>query len=92
MTFTAALETRLRARVPLIVVTTVEETRAVEAIRAAAEATGRRCVTWDLAAGFTALGPGAAPSITDPAAALEHITRVKDDDMTVFVLKDFHEF
>jgi SpoVK/Ycf46/Vps4 family AAA+-type ATPase len=73
-------------------VTTVEESRAVGAIRTASEATGRRCIGWDIGSGFVALSAGAAPSISDPSAALDHIIRSSDDDMTVYVLKDFHEF
>ncbi|MBL7630942.1 AAA family ATPase [Frankia nepalensis] len=96
--FGDTLVTYLRARFPLVVVTTVEETRAVEVIAAAAQETGRRCVTWDIGGGFGSLsdGPGSSggpvPSITDPAAALEHIIRTSNDDMSVYVLKDFHEF
>src|SRR4051794_28996088 len=92
MGFHDELDTHLRARFSLIVVSTVEEARAIEAIQEVCASGNRDCVVWDLASGFKALR-GAAPSGgTDPNAALETIGRQSATSSAVYVLKDFHEF
>jgi AAA+ superfamily predicted ATPase len=92
MSFHDELDTHLRARFSLIVVSTVEEERAVEAIGEVCRTGSRDCVVWDLASGFKALRGSAPTGGSDPNSALETIARQAATTPTVFVLKDFHEF
>src|SRR5687768_7600298 len=91
MGFDEQLEIYLRARFTLIVVVTTEEERALAAVRATCERTGRPCQTWDLAEGLHALvAGGATPAAArDPLSALEHVDKLEGD--TLFVLTDFHD-
>ncbi len=92
MAFHDELDTHLRARFTLIVVSTVEEARAVGDIHEVCEKGGRDCITWDLANGFQALRGTAPKGGNDPNTALETIGRQPAAAPAVFVLKDFHEF
>ena len=93
MTFHDELDTHLRARFTLIVVSTVEESRAVEEILEVCERGKRDCIAWDLAGGFAALrGTPPPQGAADPTTALEVISRQPAATPAVFVLKDFHEF
>ncbi len=91
MTFEEQLDLYLRARVTLIVLNTIEEERALQAIKAVCEKQKRPCLTWDVADGFQLLSGNAAPpaSVRDPLGALEQIENAADPPL--FVLKDFHE-
>jgi AAA+ superfamily predicted ATPase len=88
---TNELELYIRARFTLIVLTTVEEERALELMRQLCERMRRPCISWDVADGFQAVAnvQGALPSARDPLTALEQID--KWDGSALFVLKDFHE-
>jgi len=88
---TNELELYIRARFTLIVLTTVEEERALELMRQLCERMRRPCISWDVADGFQAVVnvQGALPSARDPLTALEQID--KWDGSALFVLKDFHE-
>jgi AAA+ superfamily predicted ATPase len=84
------LDVYLRARFTLVVLVTLEEERALEAVKAVCERLHRPCLSWDLGDGFQALaGSPAVPSARDPVSALEEIERAEGDG--VFVLKDFHD-
>ena len=85
------LDVYLRARFTLVVLVTLEEERALEAVKAVCERLRRPCLTWDLGDGFQSLtgGAGSLPAARDPLSALEHVERAEGD--TLFVLKDFHD-
>ncbi|GAA2107269.1 AAA family ATPase [Streptomyces synnematoformans] len=93
MGFENDLDLYLRARYTLIVAVTVEEERALEAVRAVCERGRRRCLAWDLADGFEALHAdgqsGSLPTARDPISVIEQVEKAEDG--TVFVLKDFHD-
>ncbi len=93
MKFDEALDVYLRSRFTLILLTTVEEERALQEIKTVCERTQRQCLTWDVADGFqwltTSTSP--APVARDPITALEQIEKSDPNNSTLFVLKDFHE-
>lgn len=91
MSFETELDLYLRARYTLVVVVTIEEERALQAVTAVCEKRRRPCLAWDLADGFTALSGhnGALPSARDPMSVIEQVEKA-DGDVT-FVLKDFHD-
>ncbi|CAN5451065.1 AAA family ATPase [soil metagenome] len=91
MSFDQQLNIYLRARFTFIVVSTPEEERALQDIRAVCERSKRACLTWDVADSFQWLtnGSGTLPTVRDPLGALDQIEKMETD--ALFVLKDFHE-
>ncbi len=85
------LKVYLMARVPLLVIVTQEEERALRVISDICLDTSRRCYSWDLAEGFRSLTgeKGSLPAAKDPITALGQI-EAHDSD-ALFVLKDFHD-
>src|SRR4051812_43574514 len=84
------LDSYLRARFPLIMLTTVEEERAMQCIKTLCERTRRDAVCWDMADGFTSLSGGNhLPQVKDAAAALEEMAKL--ERAALFVLRDFHD-
>lgn len=103
MNFDAQLDTYLRARFTLIVLTSREEERVLQSVRQACEKTSRACLSWDAADFFKWLVPppnaatgaaaaGSLPTARDPLTALDQLDRYDNQASVVFVLKDFHEF
>ena len=84
------LDVYLRARFTLVVLVTLEEERALEAVKAVCERLNRPCLTWDLGDGFRRVA-GSPPVLEarDPLSALEQIERAEGD--AVFVLLDFQD-
>jgi len=91
MQFEETLDVYLRARFSLIVISTVEESRAVDAVADVCRKTQKECYAWDLAAGFNKLMGAQALEGADPITALASIVKAADQP-AVFILKDFHEF
>lgn len=87
----------LRARVPLFVLVTVEEQRALDvldAVRRERDATAD-LVTWDLAARFQSRSGRQLPDAATPDLALDKIAELVQREprrRDLYVLKDFHEF
>jgi hypothetical protein len=87
----------LRARVPLIVLVTVEEQRAIailDDVRRGRDPDSD-LVTWDTADRFGSKAGRRMPEAADPAAALDKIREAATgapDRRDLYVLKDFHEF
>lgn len=87
----------LRARVPLLVLVTVEEQRALavlDAARTARDASGD-LVSWDIADGFRSAAGRSMPQAPTPEKALEKIgemVKAAPKKRDLYVLKDFHEF
>ena len=69
--FAQEVDTLLRARVTLMVLSTVEEPRAVEAISRACQQARRECYAWDLPSGFTPTTGRQTLNGGDPVSALE---------------------
>jgi AAA+ superfamily predicted ATPase len=87
----------LRARVPLIVLVTVEEQRAIamlDEVRRGRDPDSD-LVTWDVAERFRSKAGRKMPEAGDPAGALDKISEQATgapDRRDLYVLKDFHEF
>jgi AAA+ superfamily predicted ATPase len=92
--FEKELDTYLRARFTLIVLVTHEEERAEGLIKTMCETYKRSCASWDSAEGFQWLSApnGSLPAARDPQTALEQIDKVDSNQISLFVLKDFHDF
>lgn len=89
----------LRARVPLIVLVTVEEQRAIDVldeVRVGRDASAKSdLVTWDIARGLVSRDGRSMPTAATPDGALDKImemTRESPNRKDLYVLKDFHEF
>jgi SpoVK/Ycf46/Vps4 family AAA+-type ATPase len=93
MSFTDELTLCLRARYPVIYVTTQEEERAEQAIAACAKQAGNRGVYfWDFVDGYQGNPTDAGIARRNPLQALEHIEKLPTTTATVFVLRDFQKF
>lgn len=87
----------LRSRVPLIVLTTVEESRALQILRAVQKERDPKAdlVSWDIAARFSSANGVSMPDVAMPGAALDKIAEMAESSPSaknIYVLKDFHEF
>ncbi|QKG21654.1 AAA family ATPase [Actinomadura verrucosospora] len=89
----------LRARVPMIVLVTVEELRAVEIldeVRVGRDASASSdLVVWDFGGGLASRDGRSLPAAPTPETALDKIAelaRAHPDRKDIYVLKDFHEF
>ncbi|RSN60028.1 MULTISPECIES: AAA family ATPase [Actinomadura] len=89
----------LRARVPMIVLVTVEEQRALEIlneVRVGRDASAKSdLVMWDVARGLVSRDGRSMPTAPTPDAALDKIAEMARDNPNrkdLYVLKDFHEF
>ena len=84
------LETLIRARYPIIYIVSWEEKRVEDALRAIAQARGKKVYFWTITQGM-ALNPNHRDNATkDPMAALDFV--IDSRDQALFVLKDFHAF
>jgi AAA+ superfamily predicted ATPase len=92
LNFKRDLDTHLRARFALIVISTVEEDRALREIQEVCDQGGRDLVVWDLPTGFQSVRGDAPTGGKDPISALEALGRQPAGRSAVFVFKDFHEF
>jgi hypothetical protein len=87
----------LRARVPGIVLVTVEEQRALDVldtVRRDRDATSD-LVTWDVAARFQSRAGRQLPDAASPDQALDNIAELVQREprrRDLYVLQDFHEF
>mgnify|MGYP000843928791 CR=1 FL=1 len=92
MSFEEQLDLSLRSRFTLLLITTLEEERVLETIRALCDRLQRTGLTWDLADGFQWLTKpnGVLPQARDPQTALEQIDKF-NAPTALFILKDFHE-
>ncbi|MGK7905611.1 MAG: AAA family ATPase [Synechococcus sp.] len=89
-TFSEEFNLLLRARYPVIYISTVEEERAEEAISEASE--GRTVYLWDFVTGYDLQGTDAGTAQRNPLQALEYVEKTDDRAPAVFVLRDFHRF
>ncbi|MGD1859037.1 MAG: AAA family ATPase [Leptolyngbyaceae cyanobacterium] len=93
MSFQDELLLLLRARYPVIYVSTLEEERVEQAITAGAQKLGNRSVyIWDFVDGYQGNPNDAGAARRNPLQALEHIEKLPESVAAVFVLRDYHRF
>lgn len=95
MKFEEKLDSYLRARFTLLIITTQEEERVLQKIRTICEQGHKIGLAWDVADGFQWLAPNSQPvppSVHDPLSALEQIEKFDPNINSIFILKDFHDF
>ncbi|MGD1907211.1 MAG: AAA family ATPase [Leptolyngbyaceae cyanobacterium] len=93
MSFSDELTLCLRARYPVIYVTTQEEERAEQAIADCAKQAGNRGIYyWDFVDGYQGNPTDAGVARRNPLQALEHIEKLPKAASAVFVLRDFQKF
>lgn len=91
--FTDELTLLLRARYPVLYLTTQEEERAEQEIVACARQEGNRSVyVWDFVDGYQGNPNDAGVGRRNPLQALEHVEKTPTAMAAVFVLRDFHRF
>jgi hypothetical protein len=93
MSFKEEFELVLRARYPIIYISTLEEERAETAIAFCAQQQGNRPVyTWDFVDGYQGNPNDAGFGRRNPLQALESIDKLKPDAAAVIILRDFQRF
>jgi hypothetical protein len=93
MGFTEELGLLIRARYPIIYISTPEEERAETAISTCARQQGDRAVyIWDFVDGYQGNLNDAGTARRNPLQALEHLEKLPASAAAVFVLRDFHRF
>lgn len=93
MSFRDEFELLLRARYPLIYISTYEEERVEAAIAACAQQLGNRSFyTWDFVDGYQGNPNDDGFARRNPLQALEFVEKVPPSVGAVFVLRDFHRF
>jgi len=81
----------IRARYPILYLTTWEEKRALDELKALAEKQGKALHVWSQSVGFTTrMEEESAQKIRDPQTVLEYI--IEADDVAIYVLKDYHPY
>jgi hypothetical protein len=93
MSFKEEFELLLRARYPLIYISTPEEERAEAAIAQSAKVQGNRPVyTWDFVDGYQGNPNDAGFGRRNPLQALEMLEKMSPDAAGIFILRDFPRF
>ena len=93
MSFKDELLLLLRARYPIIYISTPEEERVEQVITAGAQALNNRGVyVWDFVEGYQGNPTDEGVARRNPLQALEHVEKLSASIAAVFVLRDFHRF
>jgi SpoVK/Ycf46/Vps4 family AAA+-type ATPase len=83
----------LRARYPVLYISTFEEERVEQVILAGAQQLNQRSVyIWDFVEGYQGNPNDTGVARRNPLQALEHIEKLPDSSAALFVLRDFHRF
>ena len=83
----------LRARYPLIYVSTFEEERVEQVIATTAQQLSNRGVYyWDFVEGYQGNPNDQGVARRNPLQALEHVEKLPESVAAIFVLRDFHRF
>jgi len=81
----------IRARYPVIYLTTWEEKRALDELKTLAEKQGKTLHVWAQSVGFLSkMEDEAQQKIRDPMSVVEHI--IASEEVAIFVLKDYHPY
>lgn len=93
MSFQEELLLLLRARYPIIYISTLEEERVEQAIATSAQQLNHRSVyVWDFVDGYQGNPNDAGVARRNPLQALEHIEKLPESVAALFVLRDYHRF
>lgn len=93
MSFKDELLLLLRARYPIIYVSTFEEERAEQVIAETAQTLNNRSVyVWDFVDGYQGNPNDAGIARRNPLQALEHIEKLPESSAAIFILRDYHRF
>jgi len=87
------LDRYIRARYPIIAISSHEESRVIAAITAIAEKRDRKVVTWSITSGIVDLPGAEGDSTKDPTAALFAISQYDSmAEPVLFVMKDLQKY
>lgn len=93
MSFKDEFELLLRARYPILYISTLEEERVEVSIRQSAQSQGNRAVyIWDFVEGYQGNANDAGKAKRNPLQALEQVETLPANAPAIFVLRDFHRF
>ena len=92
MSFSKELNILLKARYPIIYITSYEEERVEYSFKFKTYHSRKIIYNWNFIDGYTANPNIANKAIKNPLQALDLIENVKDDQSNVFILKDFNKF
>ena len=93
MVFADELNLFLKARYPIIYITSIEEERVEYIIRKNIKTTLKRSIfTWDFVDGYTGNPNHKRVAERNPMQALEFIERLNPETPAVFILKDYNRF
>ncbi len=93
MSFQEELLLLLRARYPVVYVSTLEEERVERAIAVAAQQLSNRNIyTWDFVDGYQGNPTDQGVARRNPLQALEHIEKLPESVAALFILRDYHRF
>ena len=97
MTIAKEIDLYLRARVPLIVIASVEEARVLKILGEVATQRDKNAdvISWDVADQFQSMRGSTVQEAAKPVDALDKISVLVEQNpksRDIFVLKDFHEF
>ena len=93
MSFKDELLLLLRARYPIIYISTLEEERVEQVVaEAAQQLNNRKVYIWDFVDGYQGNPNDQGVARRNPLQALEHIEKLPDSAPAVFVLRDYYRF
>jgi SpoVK/Ycf46/Vps4 family AAA+-type ATPase len=93
MSFQDELLLLLRARYPIIYLSTFEEERVEQVIvEAAVNLNNRAVYVWDFVEGYQGNLNDNGIGRRNPLQALEHIEKLPDSSAAIFILRDYHRF
>ena len=93
MSFTQEFNLLLKARYPIIYITTIEEDRLEYTIRSCIKKNGNRGIyIWDFVEGYINNPNNNGIAKRNPLQALEFIEKITPETPAVFLLKDFNRF
>jgi ATP-dependent 26S proteasome regulatory subunit len=93
MTFSKELNLLLKARYPVLYISTFEEDRVEYTIRKAIKSTSNKAIyTWDFVEGYKTNPNNPRFAAKNPLQALELVEKLTADTPAIFILKDFNKF
>ena len=93
MTFSKELNLLLKARYPVLYISTFEEDRVEYTIRKAIKSTSNKAIyTWDFVEGYKTNPNTPRFASKNPLQALELVEKLTADTPAIFILKDFNKF
>ena len=90
MSFSKELNLLLKARYPVLYISTFEEDRVEYTIRKAIKSTSNKAIyTWDFVEGYKTNPNNPRFAAKNPLQALELVEKLTADTPAIFILKDF---